>query len=86
MTTKILDSKGRLSLGAEYASQTVIVDDSNADRIVITPAVVIPANELWVFQNEAARESLAAGLRDARAGRLSDGPEIDDEWLSDNED
>lgn len=36
MTTKTIDDSGRLSLGPEYAGQTVIIDDSDPDRIVIT--------------------------------------------------
>ncbi|HET6878674.1 MAG TPA: hypothetical protein VFI31_00795 [Pirellulales bacterium] len=38
MTTKTIDDHGRLALGLEFAGQTVMVDDSNPDRIVITRA------------------------------------------------
>lgn len=85
MTTKIVDSKGRLTLGAEYASQTVLVDHTENGRIIITPAVVIPADEAWVFQDSAANAALESGLRDARDGRLSDGPSISPEWFEESE-
>lgn len=43
MTTKTIDDHGRLSLGPEYAGQTVTVDDSDPDRIVITRATASDA-------------------------------------------
>ena len=45
MTTKTIDDSGRLSLGPEYAGQTVIVDDSDPDRLVITRATASDARE-----------------------------------------
>ena len=36
MTTKTVDDHGRLTLGPNFAGQTVIVDDSDPERIVIT--------------------------------------------------
>jgi hypothetical protein len=37
MTTKIIDKKGRLMLGAALARRMVIVDDSDPEKIVISP-------------------------------------------------
>ena len=39
MNTKIVDKKGRLMLGTALAGRMVIVDDSDPDNIVISPAV-----------------------------------------------
>lgn len=52
LRTKNVDSKGRLLLGARFAKQMVIVDDSDPDRIVITPAVAVPKKEAWFYQEE----------------------------------
>lgn len=45
MSTKIADSKGRISLGAKFAGRMVIVDDSDPYRIVIIPAVAVPERQ-----------------------------------------
>lgn len=81
MNVKVLDSKGRVALGARFARQTVIIDDSNSDRIIITPAVVIPAAEAWILGNPAALDLLSRGLKDAREGRLVDGPDLEGDGL-----
>src|SRR5579862_2605 len=45
VTTKLVDSKGRLMLGNRLAGRMVIIDDSDPEHIVITPAVAIPECE-----------------------------------------
>ncbi|QDV72138.1 hypothetical protein [Botrimarina mediterranea] len=77
MTTKTLDSKGRLTLGPQYAGQLVIIDDSDSSQIVIRRAVALPVEEAWLFQNEKAQKLVAAGLRDAKAGEFVEGPDLD---------
>lgn len=77
MTIKTLDSKGRLTLGPQYAGQLVIVDDSESSQIVIRKAVALPAEEAWLYQNQEAQKLVAAGLRDAKAGAFVEGPDLD---------
>jgi hypothetical protein len=80
METKVVDSRGRLALGAKFAGKTVIVQE-NADQIVISPAVVIPEYAAWLWKNEAARQSLETGLEQARQGQfVSQPPSIDPAW------
>src|SRR5436309_12698383 len=74
MTTKIADSKGRIALGRKFAGQMVIVDDADPNRIIVTPAVAVPAKEAWLFKNDQAMALLRQGLDDARNGRLSKSP------------
>ena len=67
------DSKGRITLGKlarGVSSFRVSVDDRQ--RIVLEPYTEIPASEMWLFNNPAARESLSRGLADARDGLVSD--------------
>lgn len=71
MTTKIADSKGRIALGSRFAGQTVIVDDSDPQRIVIVPAVVIPADEAWLYKNPEALDSVRRGLEQATERKFS---------------
>jgi hypothetical protein len=74
MTTKLIDSKGRLMLGSGLAGRMVIIDDSDPNRIVICPAVAIPASEAWLYQNEEALDRVRLGLAQARAGDFADAP------------
>ena len=86
MTTKTLDNRGRIILGPRFANATVLVDDSDMTRIIITPAKVIPAHEAWLYSNKKAMDKVLAGIASARAGNLVDGPSLDDSWVADLED
>ena len=89
MITKTLDKKGRITLGAQFAGQTVTVDDSNPDYIVIRSVVLVPASEAWLYKNETALGLVRNGLEEAREGVFSDSPpdvEADLEWLDDVDD
>jgi hypothetical protein len=74
MIAKTIDERGRLTLGKRFAGQTFFVDDSDADRIVITRAKVIPAREAWLYENETALGLLRQGLAEAKSGRFSRNP------------
>ena len=74
MTTKQVDKQGRLVLGSQFANQTVIVDDSDKTRIVIMPAKVVPAHEVWLYQNNDALRSVLVGLEQARQHHFSSNP------------
>jgi hypothetical protein len=78
VTIKIADSKGRIMLGSHFAGQMVLIDDSNPDEIVITPAVAIPAREAWLYKNEKALQMVRKGLEQAANGEFSDrAPDLD---------
>ena len=74
MTTKLVDSKGRLMLGRQLAGRMVIIDDTNPDCIIITPAVAIPEREAWLYKNEQALNSVRIGLEQARNGKFCANP------------
>jgi hypothetical protein len=87
MTTKTLDSKGRVTLGPAYANKTVLIDDSDATRIIITPAVVIPAHEAWLYKNEKALQSVVLGIEQARTGQFAtEAPDLGADVSTDEED
>ena len=80
METKVVDSRGRLALGAKFAGKTVIVQE-NDDQIVILPAVVIPEYAAWLWKNEEARRSLEIGIEQARQRQFVTDPRvIDPAW------
>lgn len=86
MAVKTVDSKGRLTLGIQYAGQTVAIDDSDPNCITIEPVVTIPAREAWLYDNDIALNRVREGLKDARQGSFSSSPpdvEADVAWLDD---
>ncbi len=77
MVTKIVDKKGRVTLGTHLAGRTVILDDTDPNQIVITLARVIPERETWLYNNPEALNSLRAGLAQAADGQLiRNGPDL----------
>jgi hypothetical protein len=74
MVTKLIDKKGRLMLGAALAGRMVIVDDSDPNQIVISPAVAIPQREAWLYKNNVALGRVRKGLEQAKTGDFSESP------------
>ena len=74
MTTKLIDKKGRLMLGTAYAGRMVLVDDSDPEQIIISPAVAIPVREAWLYKNKEALNRVRKGLQQARDGNFSESP------------
>jgi len=74
LSTKTVDSKGRLTLGTRFANRTVIVRAIDETEVVITLASVIPEREAWLYKNQKAKTLVAVGLEQAAAGRFSDSP------------
>jgi hypothetical protein len=74
MTTRVVDSKGRISLGARFANKTVIVEEIDETEIRIVEAVTVPVRELWLQRNQKAMQAVQAGLAQARAGKFSKKP------------
>lgn len=50
---KQVGANGQISLGKEFAGQTVQVEQSEPGVWVVKTVVVIPTNELWLHQPEA---------------------------------
>ena len=75
LTTKLADSKGRIMLGNKFANRPFIVKCCGPDgEITLTPAAVVPARELWLYENKKALGLVHEGLDEARAGRFSEEP------------
>lgn len=69
-TTKDIDSKGRITLGAAFANRTVIVEE-RGDEIVLKLARLIPEREAWIYENETALASVRKGLKQAKAKKFA---------------
>lgn len=69
-----IDSKKRITLGKfipdEVTSYDAEIKESGV--IILRPKVEIPAEELWLFRNKEALESVQRGLKDSAEGRVSE--------------
>ena len=87
MLTKTVDSKGRLTLGKDFARKLVLVDELADGTLTIAPAEAIPAREAWIFKNPKVRSSLRTGLRQASEGKFAEAPDpAAAEWLDEDGD
>ena len=74
MATKQADSKGRVTLGPDYADKTLIIEEIEPGVLRVLSAVVIPEREAWLYSNHDAISAVHEGLEQAKAGQLSTSP------------
>ena len=77
LPVKKADSKGRVTLGAEYANMQFVVSREEGNVIRIIPAETVPAREAWLFNNPEANASVMRGLAQARAGQSAEAPDLE---------
>lgn len=80
-----LDNKKRITLG-KIADKNVTSYDVEVKEngvIILYPKVEIPAEELWLFQNKSALESVRRGLDDIESGNKGN---IEEDFWKDIED
>ena len=68
--SKKIYSKRRLLLGEELAGSTVIVEKRANGEYLVKPAMIIPSNEKWLFENKEALNSVMLGLKQSREGKV----------------
>ena len=71
---KKTDSKGRITLGPDFANKTFIVQVLDGGRVLLCPAMVVPAPEAWLFRNSKALSAVVRGLEQSKAGAVSESP------------
>ena len=74
MTIKLVDGKGRITLGPQFANKTVIVEEVDETEIRVIAAAVVPEREMWLQRNRHAKTAVLQGLAQARAGKISRRP------------
>lgn len=55
-TVKVVGSNGQISLGKKYAGRQVLVEQSEPGVWIVRTATVIPDNEQWLHQPQAAED------------------------------
>lgn len=78
------DSRKRVTLGGiEVTGEGYKAYVNEDGQILLDPVVTIPAREAWLHQNPTAMAKVQSGLADLAAGRLVDGPNLDDDETDD---
>lgn len=66
MKTYTIDPSGRICLGKEFAGKTYALALDEKGVIQLSPVKVVPENEAWLYENEAAHKSVMRGLSQAK--------------------
>jgi len=67
------DAKKRLSLGeAAGVGDVYSIYRNSLGQLFLDPVKVIPASEMWLFENPGALTSVKQGLRESAEGKLID--------------
>ena len=74
--TKTADAKGRVTIGPQIANRLISVTKVTDAEYVLKLVRAIPEDEAWLYENPKALASVRNGLRQARAGQLSKGPNL----------
>ena len=79
MVTKVIDERGRLSLGKEFkefAKGLVLVKRIGPGVLQIVAAQAVPARESWLYKNPEALRMVMEGMDQASAGELAGHPDM----------
>ncbi len=68
------DSKRRVTLKHADLRKRYRVYENALGQMILDPLVMVPASELWLYENKAAIASVRKGLKEAREGKLKKGP------------
>ena len=64
------DAKKRLSLGAALGGATAYnIYRNSLGQLILDPVKVIPASEMWLYENTQALASVKRGLRESAEGK-----------------
>ena len=74
MTTKTVDSKGRVALGKDFANCPVMIQRVGPNEIRVIKARVIPEDEAWLWDNEEAMGMVKRGITQAKRHDFADSP------------
>jgi hypothetical protein len=70
------DEKGRVILGREFSGKHYRMSVSASGEILLTPVVMIPERDMWLYKNPQALAMYHQGLAEAAAGRVTTGEDF----------
>ena len=65
------DEKGRIALGSDFSGKNFRIARSEEGEILLTPVVVIPERDMWLYKNPRALALFQQGLVEAAAGEVT---------------
>ena len=65
------DEKGRVLLGRDFSGKHFRISVSANGEILLTPVVVIPERDIWLYKNPQALAKFHQGLAEAAAGKVT---------------
>ncbi|MDO9090317.1 MAG: hypothetical protein Q7U62_09285 [Burkholderiaceae bacterium] len=68
-TIKVIDANGEISLGKQFAGRQVLVEEQEVGVWLIRTATVIPDNERWLHETQAASDLARAVAWSTQRGR-----------------
>lgn len=83
MTVKMVDKKGRITLGKQYANATMLVEEKDGGTVItLKRAEAVPVKEAWLFRNTEALGMVMRGLEGAKNRQFSKTPpDIYASWI-----
>src|SRR5437879_11528082 len=70
------DEKGRVVLGRDFSGKHFSISVSANGEILLTPVVVIPQRDIWLYKNPQALAMFHQGLAEAAAGKVTAGEDF----------
>lgn len=71
---KTADSKGRITFGKRFANKPVIIEEISDTEVKISLARVIPEKEMWLWQNQEARDAVLSAIDRLKKGEFAEDP------------
>lgn len=75
--TRLADGKGRVTLGAKFANRHLIIDEIGEGEVLIRRAVVVPEGEVWLMENNEAKDLVIKGIEEAKNNDFVKGPDLE---------
>ena len=70
------DEKGRVILGRDFSGKHYRISVSAGGEILLTPVVVIPERDMWLYKSPQALAMFHQGLAEAAAGKITAGEDL----------
>jgi len=88
MTLKTTDSKGRITLGSDFANLPVNIVQNGRGEWVVQLVEAIPISETWLLKNKEALNLVTEGIVQAKNLQFANDPTAakDYSWLEEVED